>query len=114
MFKQHIHRLFSSLPINRTIPRIFIFDSCSGDKDKENQARPEIIKQREQYEAEYGPDSIELMNVDRSTGNKSAYPNTMGDADRDHPTLPRAGTETWASGNCICTVSGSMSVFGVD
>merc|ERR1712176_1532403 len=56
ILKQDVHRIFSSLPLNRQIPRIFIFGSCSGNKDREQRDRQTIDEHREQY----GPDAIEL------------------------------------------------------
>ena len=45
--KQAIHRIFSSHSINRNIPRIFLFDSCSGTKAKVVDSREKIENKKE-------------------------------------------------------------------
>merc|ERR1719447_330197 len=56
--KQSIHRIFSSFPINRTIPRIFVFDSCAGSQRRDQRTRSTI----EQHRTDSGADThIELQ-----------------------------------------------------
>merc|ERR1712062_717152 len=42
MTRESIHRIFSSFAINRTIPRIFVFDCCAGDQSRDKRTRSEI------------------------------------------------------------------------
>merc|ERR1712083_697873 len=38
-----IHRIFSQIPINRSVPRLFVFDCCSGMKDREQETRLNLL-----------------------------------------------------------------------
>jgi len=97
--KEFIHRTFSSFPINRNVPRIFIFDSCSGDQDRDILTRQEISKQKEEFIETsnyiFKSDRQQLIEKNANDDDQGNIKG-KGNEDKYNHYLPRIGTRTWA------------------
>ena len=50
ILKEDIYRIFTSNPTNRNIPRIFIFDSCSGFQEQHRFIREDLNEERKRWD----------------------------------------------------------------
>merc|ERR1719361_2244957 len=81
MTRESIHRIFSSFAINRTIPRIFIFDCCAGnqsgdiqsDGKGDSQHNDPVMKTHDEENVDFKLVQIDGANPDYTAGANLEY-----------------------------------------